>query len=43
MEIDDLTVDDVSTIQQYISYGINVGRHKYSNEPNFKGKGNHFP
>ena len=38
MNIDNLTVDDVRTMEQDIAYGINVVRHKYSNDPNFKGK-----
>ena len=37
-EIDNLTVDDVHTMEQDIAHGISVVRHKYSNDPNFKGK-----
>ena len=33
MDIDNLTVDDVRTMEQEIAYGINVVQHKYSNDP----------
>ena len=38
VDIDHLTVDDIHMIEQDIAHGVNVGRHKYSNDPNFKGK-----
>ena len=38
MDKDNLTVDDVSTMEQDIAYGINLAQQKYSNDPNFKGK-----
>ena len=38
IEIDNLTVDDIHTMEQVIAHGKNVVRHKYSNDPNFKGK-----
>ena len=38
LQIDNLTVDDIHAIEQDIAHGINVVRHKYSNDPNFKGK-----
>ena len=38
MDIDNLTVDDVRTMEQDIAYENNVVRQKYSNDPNFKGK-----
>ena len=38
LEIDNLTVDDIHTMEQDIAHGINKVRHKYSNYPNFKGK-----
>ena len=38
LEIDNLTVDDIHAMEQYITHGINIVRHKYSNDPNFKGK-----
>ena len=38
LEIDNLTVDDIHTMEQDIAHGINVVQHKYSNDPNFKGK-----
>ena len=38
LEIDNLTADDVHMMEQDIAHGINVVRHKYSNDPNFKGK-----
>ena len=37
-DIDNLTVEDIQIIEQDIAHGINVVRHKYSNDPNFKGK-----
>ena len=40
LEIDNLAVDDDHKMKQNIAHGINVVRHKYSNDPNFKG--NHF-
>ena len=38
IETDNLTVDDIYAMEQDISQGINVVRHKYSNDPNSKGK-----
>ena len=38
LEIDDLTVDDIHTMEEDIPHGLNVVRHKYSNDPTFKGK-----
>ena len=38
MNIDNLSVIDVSTMEQDIAYGINVIQHKYTNIPNFKRK-----
>ena len=38
LEIDNLTIDEIHTMDQDIAQGINVVRHKYSNDPNFKGK-----
>ena len=38
IEIDNLTIDDIHTMEQDIAQGINVVQHKYSNDPNFKGK-----
>ena len=38
LEIDNLTADDVHMMEHDIAHGINVVRHKYSNDPNFKGK-----
>ena len=38
LEIDNLTVDDVHTMEQDTAHGINIIRHKYSNDPNFNGK-----
>ena len=37
LEIDYFTVDDVHMMEQDFAHGINVVRHKYSNDPNFKG------
>ena len=37
-DINQLTVGDVHIMEQDIAHGINVVRHKYSNDPNFKGK-----
>ena len=37
-EIDNLTVDNIRNTEQDIAYGINVVRHKYSSDPNFKRK-----
>ena len=37
LDIDNLTVKDIQTMEQDIAYGINVVRHKYSNDPRFKG------
>ena len=37
-DIDNLTVEDIQTMEQDIAHGINVVRHKYSNDPYFKGK-----
>ena len=36
--IGNLTVDIIHTMEQSIAHAINVVRHKYSNDPNFKGK-----
>ena len=36
--LDNLTVDDIHAMEQDITHGINVVQHKYSNDPNFKGK-----
>ena len=36
LEVDNLTVDDIHAIEQYIAHGINEVRHKCSNDPNFK-------
>ena len=38
LEIDNLTVDDIHAMEQDIAQGINLVLHKYSNDPNFKGK-----
>ena len=38
LEIDNLTVDDVHMMEQDIAHRNNVVQHKYSNDPNFKGK-----
>ena len=38
LEIDNLTVDEIHTMEQHIAHGVNVVRQKYSNDPNFKGK-----
>ena len=38
LDIDNLTVDDIHALEQDIAHEINVVRHKYSNDPNFKGK-----
>ena len=38
LEIDNLTVDDIHTMEQDIAQGINVVRLKYSNDPKFEGK-----
>ena len=38
LEIDNLTVEDIHTMEQDFAHGINLVRHKYSNDPNFKGK-----
>ena len=35
-EIDNLTVDDIQTLEQTMAYGINVVRHKHSNKTNFR-------
>ena len=37
-EGDNLTVDKIHIMEQDVAHGINVVRHKYSNDPNFKGK-----
>ena len=37
-DIDNLTIEDIQTMEQDIAHGINVVRHKYSNDPKFKGK-----
>ena len=36
--LDKLTVDYIHAMVQDIAHGINVVQHKYSNDPNFKGK-----
>ena len=36
--MDNLTVDDIHAMEQDIAHGMNVVQHKYSNDPNFKGK-----
>ena len=38
LEIDNLTIEDVHAMEQDIAHGINVVRHKYSNDSSFKGK-----
>ena len=38
LDIDNLTVDGVRLMDQDFAYGINLVRHKYSNDPDFKGK-----
>ena len=38
LEIDNLTVDDIHAMDEDNVHGINVVRHKYSSDPNFKGK-----
>ena len=38
LDIDNLTVRVARTMKHDIAYGNNVVRHKYSNDPNFKGK-----
>ena len=38
MDINNLTVDDLHTMEQKIAYGINVVKHNYSKDPNFKRK-----
>ena len=38
LEIDNLTEDDIHAMEQDFAHGINVVRHIYSNDPNFKGK-----
>ena len=38
LDFDHLTVVDIHMMEQDIEHGINVVRHKYSNDPNFKGK-----
>ena len=37
LKIDNLTIENVHSMEQDIAHGINVVRHKYTNEPNFKG------
>ena len=37
-EIDNLTVDKLHTVEHDIAHGKDVVRHKYSNDPSFKGK-----
>ena len=37
-DIDHLTVNDIYAMEHDIADGINVVPHKYSNDPNFKGK-----
>ena len=37
MELDNLTVEAIQSIEHDIAHGINVVRHKYSNDPDFKG------
>ena len=36
LERDNLTVDDIHAMEQGIAHGMNVVRHKYYSEPNFK-------
>ena len=38
LDIGHPTIDDVHMLDQDIAQGINVKRHKYSDDPNFKGK-----
>ena len=38
LEIDNLKVKDIHTMEQDIGHGINIVRQRYSNDPNFKGK-----
>ena len=38
MVIVNLTIDDIQAMEQDIAHGINLVRHKYSNDPKFKGK-----
>ena len=38
LQIDNLKVDDIHAMEQDTAHGITVVRHKYSNDPNFKGK-----
>ena len=38
LAIDNLTVEEIHKMEQDIPHGLNVVRHKYSNDPNFKGK-----
>ena len=38
LDIDHLTVDDIHMMERDIAQGINVVRHKYSNDPKIKGK-----
>ena len=38
MDIYNLTIYDIRTMEQNIAYGINVVQHRYSNESKFKGK-----
>ena len=37
-DIDNFTVEDIQIMEQDIAHGINVVQHKYSNDPNIKGK-----
>ena len=38
LDIDNLTVNEIHMMEQDIAQGINVVRHKYSNDPKFKRK-----
>ena len=38
MDIDNLTVNHIRTMEQDIACGVNFVRHKYSNETIFEGK-----
>ena len=37
-DTENLTVEDIQIMEKDFAHGINVVRHKYSNDPNFKGK-----
>ena len=38
LDVDNLTVEDILTIEHDIAYEINVIKQKYSNDPNIKGE-----